>query len=76
MDVQLQEDLRNIIDDPFAVRGNRETIAGELLLTYDPTPGTWMYEWDNDRAEDAKFAMNLGLFIVISNIHKMLQLDF
>jgi hypothetical protein len=52
--------LRNIQDDPFAVRGNRETTAGELLLTYDPTPGTWMYEWDNDRAEDAKFAMNLG----------------
>jgi len=52
--------LRNVIDDPFAVRANRETTAGELLLTYDPTPGTWMYEWDNDRAEDAKFAMNLG----------------
>jgi len=53
--------LRNVIDDPFAVRnGNREMTAGELLLTYDPTPGTWMYEWDNDRSEDAKFAMNLG----------------
>jgi len=52
--------LRNVQDDPFAVRGNRETTAGELLLTYDPTPGTWMYEWDNDRAEDAKFAFNLG----------------
>ena len=52
--------LRNVQDDPFAVRANRETTAGELLLTYDPTPGTWMYEWDNDRAEDAKFAFNLG----------------
>jgi hypothetical protein len=31
-----------------------------MLITFDPTPGTWMYEWDNDRAEDAKFAMNLG----------------
>ncbi len=51
---------RNILDDPFAVRANRETVAGELLITYDPTPGTWMYEWDNDRAEDAKFAMSLG----------------
>ncbi len=51
---------RNILDDPFVVRANRETTAGEILLTYDPTPGTWMYEWDNDRAEDAKFAMNLG----------------
>ena len=52
--------LRNVIDDPFAVRWNRETTAGEILFTYDPTPGSWMYEWDNDRAEDAKFAMNLG----------------
>ncbi len=53
--------LRNIQDDPFAVReGNRETVAGELLITFDPTPGTWMYQWDNDRAEDAKFAMSAG----------------
>jgi hypothetical protein len=52
--------LRNVQDDPFAVRANRETTAGELLLSFDPTPGTWMYEWDNDRAEDAKLAMNLG----------------
>lgn len=49
---------RNILDDPFSVRSNRETVGGELLLTYDPTPATWMYEWDNDRAEDAKFAMS------------------
>ena len=59
-DVQAPGRLRNIQDDPFAVRVNRETTAGELLLSYDPTPGTWMYEWDNDRAEDAKFAFNLG----------------
>lgn len=52
--------LRNILVDPFVVRSNRETIAGELLLTFDPTPGTWMYEWDNDRAEDAKLAASLG----------------
>jgi hypothetical protein len=52
--------LRNVTDDPFAVRGNRETTAGEILLTFDPTPATYMYEWDNDRTEDAKFAMNLG----------------
>jgi hypothetical protein len=50
--------LRNIQVDPFVVRANRETVAGELLLTYDPTPATWMYEWDNDRAEDAKFAIS------------------
>ncbi len=52
--------IRNILDDPFVVRANRETVAGELLLTFDPTPGTWMYEWDNDRAEDAKLAGSLG----------------
>ena len=56
--VQAPGRLRNIQDDPFAVRANRETLAGELLLTYDPTPGTWFYEWDNDMAEDAKFAMS------------------
>jgi len=53
--------LRNVQDDPFAVRGNRETIAGELLITYDPTPASWFYQWDNDRAEDAPFAANLGV---------------
>ena len=52
--------LRNILADPFVVRANRETTAGELLLTFDPTPGTWMYEWDNDRAEDAEFAASVG----------------
>ena len=60
-DVQAPGRLRNIQNDPFVVRnGNRETVAGELLITFDPTPGTWMYEWDNDRAEDAKFAMSAG----------------
>ena len=59
-DVQAPGRLRNIQDDPFAVRANRETVAGELLLTYDPTPGTWMYEWDNDMAEDAKLAISTG----------------
>lgn len=53
--------LRNFIDDPFAVRnGNRQMYGYEMLLTYDPTPGSWMYQWDNDQAEDAKFAMNVG----------------
>lgn len=51
---------RNILDDPFSVRGNRETAGGEILITYDPTPATWMYEWDNDRMEDASFAMSAG----------------
>ena len=59
-DIQGPGRLRNIQDDPFVVRANRETVAGELLVTFDPTPGTWMYEWDNDRAEDAKFAVSAG----------------
>jgi hypothetical protein len=53
--------LRNLIDDPFAVRnGNREMYGYEMLFTFDPTPGSWMYQWDSDKSEDAKFAMNLG----------------
>ena len=43
------------------VRANRETVAGELLITYDPTPGTWMYEWDNDKTEDSDFALSAGI---------------
>ncbi len=60
-DVESPGRPRNILVDPFVVRdGNRETVAGEILITFDPTPGTFFYEWDNDRAEDAKFAANLG----------------
>ncbi|MCF7825139.1 MAG: glycosidase [Candidatus Marinimicrobia bacterium] len=59
IDVQQPGRPRNVISDPFAVRGNRETTAYELLLTYDPTPATWFYEWNNDMAEDARFAASL-----------------
>ncbi|MBK9034460.1 MAG: glycosidase [Myxococcales bacterium] len=52
---------RNIEDDPFAVRGNRETVGGELMLVYDPTPATWMWAWDNDLREDASFAASLDV---------------
>ncbi len=38
-DVQSPGRLRNILDDPFVVIPNRETVGGELLLTFDPTPG-------------------------------------
>ena len=52
---------RNVVDDPFAVRGwNRETKAMEFLLTYDPTPATWMHSWDSDMREDAAFAATVG----------------
>ncbi|APD05960.1 beta-glucuronidase [Flavobacteriaceae bacterium UJ101] len=59
-DVQAPGRLRNILDDPFSVRQNRETYGSELLLTYDPTPGTWMHEWNSDEIEDAKFAASVG----------------
>jgi hypothetical protein len=51
---------RNIVDDPFVVRANREQVAGEFLLTYDPTPATWMHAWDSDRTENSKFAISAG----------------
>ncbi|MBC7494677.1 MAG: glycosidase, partial [Flavobacterium sp.] len=57
-DVNAPGRLRNVQADPFFVRANRETVGGELLLTYDPTPATWMYDWDNDMSEDAKFAIS------------------
>jgi hypothetical protein len=50
---------RNILDDPFAVRANREMIAGELMIVFDPTPETWFWTWDDDLREDAKFAASL-----------------
>lgn len=59
-DVQAPGRPRNIIDDPFIVRANREQIAGEILFTYDPTPGTWMHNWDSDKSEDAAFAISTG----------------
>jgi hypothetical protein len=51
---------RNIQDDPFSVRGNRETVAGEFMLTWDPTPATWLWAWDNITQEDARFAGSVG----------------
>ncbi len=49
-----------ILEDPFAVRANREMTAAEMILTYDPTPATWMYHWDSDVREDAPFAATVG----------------
>lgn len=50
---------RNVLNDPFAVRDNRETIAGELLLVYDPTPATWFWSYDRELREDAHFAASI-----------------
>lgn len=52
---------RNVIDDPFVVMENRQTQAGELLIVYDPTPGTWFWNWDAAATEDAPVAMALDL---------------
>ncbi len=54
---------RNVLDDPFAVRGNREQTAGEVLITYDPTPASFFYQWDNDFREDAKLAASVGFLV-------------
>ena len=51
---------RNRDDDPFAVLGNREAKSAEMVLTFDPTPATWFYQWDNDDREDARLAFNVG----------------
>jgi hypothetical protein len=59
---------RHILDDPFVVRSNREQMAAEILFTWDPTPGTWMYDWDSDRSEDAHLAISLG-FVYPSSAH-------
>ncbi|MGB5397841.1 MAG: hypothetical protein WBN96_11885, partial [Gammaproteobacteria bacterium] len=52
---------RNRDDDPFAVLDNREARSAEIYLTYDPTPATSFYAWDNDLREDADFAFNVGV---------------
>jgi hypothetical protein len=52
---------RNVVNDPFAVRSNRETIAGELMLVFDPTPATWAWDWDNDLREDAPLMASLDV---------------
>ena len=52
---------RNIEADPFVVRSNRETVAGELMLVYDPTPATWAWAWDNDLREDAPFMASVDV---------------
>ncbi len=56
----LDVDARNVLHDPFQVIENRETLAAEILLTYDPHPGSWMWMWNNDVMERAPFAGAIG----------------
>lgn len=51
---------RNRDRDPFAVLDNRQALAGEFFITYDPTPASYFYAWDSDRKEDASFAFSVG----------------
>jgi len=51
---------RNVLSDPFAVRANREMVGGEIIITYDPTPASWFWQWDNAAREDAGLAASLG----------------
>jgi hypothetical protein len=53
---------RDILNDPFTVLENRETLAGEFLLVWDPTPGTWWHRWDREYSEDAPFAASLDIW--------------
>lgn len=46
---------------PFAVLGNRPVDAYEFYITYDTTPGTYFYDWDNYLKEDAPIAFNFGI---------------
>ncbi|MBT6177523.1 MAG: hypothetical protein HOI23_09760 [Deltaproteobacteria bacterium] len=52
---------RSVLDSPFAVLDNREMLGVELLLVWDPTPGTWYWMWDNTMREDASFAASLDI---------------
>lgn len=57
----LSENNTGVPVSPFAVLGNRKVRAYELFITYDTTPGTFFYDWDNYLKEDAPFAFNLGI---------------
>ncbi len=51
---------RDNFKDPFSVRSNREMTAAELLISYDPTPASWLYAWDNDVREESRLAGSIG----------------
>ncbi|MCK4907025.1 MAG: hypothetical protein KAS64_05715 [Spirochaetes bacterium] len=50
---------RNRIDDPFAVMENRAANSYEIAFEYDPSGGTWFFNWDNDRRETSPVAYNI-----------------
>ncbi len=52
---------RNILDDPFSVRGNQELMGYELMIVWDPTPATFFWQFDNRAQEDAPMALALDI---------------
>jgi hypothetical protein len=34
-------------------------VGVEMMVSYDPTPATWMWAWDNDTREEAHFSASL-----------------
>jgi beta-galactosidase len=53
--------LRDKLKDPFSVFWNRETIEGEVVLTYDTEGATYFHNWDNKDRENSKIAGSLSL---------------
>ncbi|MED5373825.1 MAG: hypothetical protein VX899_22595 [Myxococcota bacterium] len=67
---------RNVLSDPFVVISNREMTAFELLLSWDPTPGTWMWRWDGEYREDAPFAFSTNFVYRIQPTSRDAMLGF
>ena len=51
-------------------------MAGELLITFDPAPATYMFDWNNDYREDSPFAASIGLVYRHLPTPRMLPLVF
>lgn len=52
---------RNLLNDTFAVLDNREMTGVELLFAWDPTPDSWIFDWNNNERETAPFAASLDI---------------
>lgn len=57
--------LRSPLTDPFAVYWNRETLQGELILTWDTEGSSYFHNWDNVDRETAPLAASLGLLYTV-----------
>ncbi|QEN04420.1 hypothetical protein EW093_06820 [Thiospirochaeta perfilievii] len=57
---------RNPLTAPFYVYHNRETLEGEMVITFDPTGATWFHDWNAFDIEEAKFAGSISLLYILS----------